>query len=156
MEVSLVPMTAREFALFFREAVTQYAEENVKAGYWSERGAEERSAEEFRKLLPDGLNTKNNFLFTVRSKEEHKVGSVWLKLESSALRPSGFIYDIMIDEGFRGRGYGSGVMQAIEDKAKQWGLRSLALHVFASNRPAIHLYEKSGFKVKSMNMMKDL
>ncbi len=47
-------------------------------------------------------------------------------------------------------------MLALEDKAMELGLASLALHVFAHNPAAISLYEKLGYQVKGYNMTKAL
>lgn len=40
--------------------------------------------------------------------------------------------------------------------ATDLGLRYLGLHVFAHNRGALQLYEKLGYTVRSLNMLKTL
>ncbi len=157
MDISLDPMTEEEFNLFLKRAIPHYAEENAKAGYWTQEESLERSAAEIHKLLPEGPSTKDNFLLTIHDYEgKFKVGSVWLRADRSATRQTGFIYDIVIDDHLRGKGYGTRTMRAIEKKAKELGLKTLALHVFSSNTAALHLYEKEGYLVKSMNMTKDI
>jgi RimJ/RimL family protein N-acetyltransferase len=47
-------------------------------------------------------------------------------------------------------------MLAIEEKARELGLQSIELHVFAHNAVAMALYEKIGYEVKSQNMTKAL
>jgi ribosomal protein S18 acetylase RimI-like enzyme len=61
-----------------------------------------------------------------------------------------------MDEALRGKGYGKQTMLAIEEKARELGLRSIGLHVFAHNAVAKGLYEKIGYEVKSLNMVKEL
>ena len=69
---------------------------------------------------------------------------------------SGFIFDIRIDEKFRGKGYGKQAMSLIEEKARELGLKSIGLHVFAVNNVARNLYESVGYEVSSLNMTKKL
>jgi ribosomal protein S18 acetylase RimI-like enzyme len=47
-------------------------------------------------------------------------------------------------------------MLAIEEKARELGLKSIELHVFAHNAVAMSLYERIGYKVKSQNMTKEI
>jgi ribosomal protein S18 acetylase RimI-like enzyme len=47
-------------------------------------------------------------------------------------------------------------MLALEALATDLGLRYLGLHVFAHNPGARQLYEKLGYTVRSLNMIKNL
>jgi RimJ/RimL family protein N-acetyltransferase len=46
---------------------------------------------------------------------------------------------------FRGRGLGKKLLAATLDKAKEFGLEKVELHVYTTNLPAIALYKKLGF-----------
>lgn len=153
--VHLVPMTRSEFEAFLERDTREYAEENVKAGYWAEAEALEKSRQEHEKLLPDGLKTKNNHLFTIYD-AENAVGMIWMRANLDSPRPSGFIFDLFIEERFRHKGYATQAMLELEGVARQLGLRQLALHVFAHNQIARRLYEKLDYQVSSLNMMKEL
>jgi ribosomal protein S18 acetylase RimI-like enzyme len=85
---------------------------------------------------------------------EH-VGALWVKFEEDGSR-SGFIYDLFIEEEHRGKGLGKATIRALEKLAYEREVKVLYLHVFAHNPVAIHLYERSGFVVKSMNMERRL
>ena len=99
--VRLVPMTENEFEAYLDQTVPKYAAENVRAGYWSEEGALERSRKIYLNLLPRGVETENNYLFHIQTEESgEKVGVVWIKHEVP--RPHGFIFDIRLDETQRG------------------------------------------------------
>jgi ribosomal protein S18 acetylase RimI-like enzyme len=65
-----------------------------------------------------------------------------------------FIYDIIIFEEYRRRGYGEATMLAVEEKVREQGLNSIALHVFGHNHAAKTLYEKIGYEITDINMMK--
>ncbi len=148
-------MTQPEFDAFLAQAVPEYAADNVRAGYWDEAEALEKSRKEFEMLLPQGLQSENHYLYTVYN-GENAVGLIWMRANMDRPTKSGFIFDIRIDEKFRGKGYGKQAMLLIEEKARELGLKSIGLHVFAYNKVAKNLYESIGYDVSSLNMVKKL
>jgi len=151
----LVPMTQTEFDAFLRHLIPSYASDNVRAGYWSEDEALEKSRQQTESLLPQGLQTKNHYLFTLYDGDT-AVGVIWLRAELDRPVKSGYIFDVEIEEEFRGKGYGKQAMLLIEEKAHELGIKRIGLHVFSYNDVARNLYERIGYKVSSMNMIKDL
>ncbi len=151
----LVPMTQAEYEAFLKRLIPEYAEDNVRAGYWDESEALEKSRQETGKLLPQGLQTENHYLYTLYDGDD-AVGMVWLRVDPDRPIKSGFVFDLYVEERFRGRGYGKQAMMLIEQKARAMGLKSLGLHVFASNQVARKLYENVGYEVSSLNMIKML
>ena len=155
--IRLVPMLESELDAYLEKSIPNYAAENVQAGYWSETEALEKSRKVFDNLLPEGVKSKGQYLFQVEEAETNeRVGIIWLNARTDIPRPSGFIYDIEMDEKLRGKGYGKQTMLAIEEKARELGLKSIGLHVFAHNAVAKGLYEKIGYEVKSLNMVKEI
>lgn len=153
--IHLVPMTESEFDAYLEKAVPDYAAENVRAGYWSEEEALERSRKAYDGLLPQGVKTENNYLFSIQSEENGgKIGMVWMKHE--APRAHGFIFDITLDKAQRGKGVGKQAMLALQEKARKLELETIGLHVFAKNVPAMKLYKGLGYEVTSQNMTKKL
>jgi ribosomal protein S18 acetylase RimI-like enzyme len=151
----LVPMTQAEYDVFVEYLIVEYAKDNVRAGYWHESEALEKSRKETEGLLPKGLHTENTHIYTVYDGNQ-AVGVIWFKANLDRPTRSGFIFDIEIKEEFRGKGYGKQAMQLIEAKARELGLKSISLHVFASNRMARNLYEGLGYQATSLNMTKPL
>jgi GNAT superfamily N-acetyltransferase len=62
----------------------------------------------------------------------------------------------MLDEARRGQGYGKQAMLAIEAVAKDLGIETIGLHVFAHNPAAMQLYKGLGYEPTSQNMVKHL
>lgn len=114
MAIILEKMNSIEFEQYQNFAIKNFAEEQIKSGNWEEQVAISKSKEEHKKLLPDGKDTENNHLFTIRD-EGIEVGMIWLKEVSNK---KGFIYDINIWKGSRGKGYGKQAMKEIETTAK--------------------------------------
>ena len=68
---------------------------------------------------------------------------------SDIARQSGFqkhvgVVGIVIKNGFRELGIGTAMMRVLVEQAQEMGLKVLTLTAFASNKRAIHVYEKVG------------
>jgi ribosomal protein S18 acetylase RimI-like enzyme len=147
-------MTQPEYEAFLERTIPEYAADHVRAGNWTEAESLERSRKEFEDLLPLGLNTEDNFLYTLYDGEQ-AIGLIWMKVKRQT-SISGFIYDVFIEEKFRGKGYGKSLMLLLEEKAREMGLSSLELHVFGSNHVARKLYETIGYETTNVLMSKQL
>jgi len=147
-------MTQPEYETFLERTIPEYAAEHVRAGNWTESESLEKSRKEFEDLLPQRLKTEDNYLYTLVDGEE-PVGMIWVKVKRQP-SISGFIYDVYVNEKFRGKGYGKSLMLLLEEKAREMGLRSLELHVFGSNHVARKLYETIGYETTNVSMSKKL
>ena len=153
----LVPMSEATYQAYLEVTVREYAEDKIKAGNWQPEEALERSAQEFRKYLPDGVATKGNTLYDIEDEALGiKVGMIWLGRIMQGTKPAMFIYDFVIDEAHRRKGYGGQAMLAAEVQAKALGYDTIALHVFGHNHAARALYEKLGYEITNVNMAKKL
>jgi ribosomal protein S18 acetylase RimI-like enzyme len=97
---------------------------------------------------------KGQYILDVLRADE-KVGNLWLGT-TPVSDSEWWIYDIEIDEEFRGTGLGRATLHAAEEFARAHGATQLGLNVFGSNAVARHLYETSGFQIKNVLMCKDL
>jgi len=155
--VCLIPMTEDVFKAYVERGTISYAEENVKAGYWLAAEALGKSRQAYEKLLPEGIATEGHYLYSIEEVEHgREVGILWLAVRRGTARPSGFVYDLCIDERFRRRGYATQAMRVLEGKARELGLEAIALHVFTHNPAAVGLYKNLGYDVRSINMVKEL
>ncbi len=152
---TLVSMTQVEFDAFIERVVPEYAEDKVRAGQWSASDALERSRKEYLDDLPQGMETKSQYLYTVFDGEK-EVGMIWLSANPNDPAKNGFISELYVSENYRGKGYGKQAMLLIEEKARELGLKSIGLHVFGVNHAARNLYEAVGYEITSLNMKKVL
>jgi ribosomal protein S18 acetylase RimI-like enzyme len=152
--VQLVPMTEAEFQAYLEPAIAGYAAEHVKGGRWSEDEALEESRKEFTQLLPDGLSTANQHLFSIKDDAGASVGMLWFNVRERGSDRSAFIYDVRIYELFQRRGYATQAFQALEALARDMGITAISLHVFGHNAAARALYEKLGFETTNVLMNK--
>lgn len=153
--VHLVSLTESEFQAYWQRAIPGYAEEHVKAGNWNASEALQRAEKEFRQLLPDGLATKNQYLYSIVDGETgSKVGMVWFSVDDNRSEPSAFVNDFMIHEEFRRQGYGTQALRAVEETVKELGVSKISLHVFGHNHAARALYDRVGYETSDILMTK--
>ncbi|MBP6016054.1 MAG: GNAT family N-acetyltransferase [Candidatus Promineofilum sp.] len=156
--VRLSPMTDDEFQPYYQDAVREYAQEHVEAGNWHPSVAIEESEKQFRQLLPDGVASKDQYLYAIVDDSSGlKVGMLWFAVRyQSGISPYAFVYDFRVDEQFRRRGYGRQAFEVLEEKVKELGLDSITLHVFGHNHAAIALYQAAGYEITDLQMVKKL
>jgi ribosomal protein S18 acetylase RimI-like enzyme len=58
------------------------------------------------------------------------------------------IFDVVVKEKLRGKGYGSEIVEALLSEAAKRGVENSYLQVFSHNAAARHLYEKMGYREK--------
>ncbi|WP_432454199.1 MULTISPECIES: GNAT family N-acetyltransferase [unclassified Agarivorans] len=155
MKISLKPMNDESFSKYQNIMIPAYANENVQSGRWDKSGALERSKNECFNLLPEGLKSKNNYLFDVieNTSGDH-AGYIWVKVEDQASSKSAFIYDVGIYENYRRKGYAKSALHLIEKVVAEQGVTSIGLHVFNQNTGAQYLYNSIGYQMVSHNMRK--
>jgi ribosomal protein S18 acetylase RimI-like enzyme len=154
--VKLVPMQPSDLESYLAVAVQEYARDKIHAGNYTASEGLEKARAEFDALLPKGIETPKQHLFSILNKEAEKVGIIWLAEIQSGAQRFAFIYDIRIYEQYRRKGFGTQAMLAVEEQAKSLGLNRIALHVFGHNKAAQELYEKIGYEITNINMSKKI
>jgi RimJ/RimL family protein N-acetyltransferase len=154
--IHLEPMTEAEFQAYLKPAIDDYGQGHVKSGRWRAEEATEKSAAEFRELLPNGVHSADQHLFAIKDEAGTQVGMLWFAVRDNNGKRSAFIYDVRIGEAFQRRGYATQAFQALETLARDMGLAAISLHVFGHNTGARALYEKLGYIVTNLHMTKSL
>ena len=151
--VKLVKMRQEDFEPYLERGIRDYADDHVRNGNWTVEESLERSRKEFEHLLPDGVHSKDQFLYSiVDEKDENKIGWLWVQVKDQ----KAFIYDFVIDEEFRGQGLGKQALVALDEKLKSMDVQSVGLHVFGDNVTAQELYKIMGYQITGMHMKKVL
>jgi len=153
--ISLRSMTEEEFQAFLAQSVPEYASEKVKAGNWTPEEAWERSRKDHATLLPEGLASPRQHLYTIEF-GGRPVGRLWLSVDPQTAGGAGFIYDLFVAEAFRRQGIAAEAMRLLEKEALGLGVSGLSLHVFGYNLAARALYQKLGYEITNINMSKAL
>ena len=143
--VELTPMTEEEFAPWLANAIHEYAQEHITGGRWTPENAMQESEKEFASLLPDGLRSKDNYLFSIVDHEVRRVGYLWFAVQGPENNRHAFVFDFLVFEQYRRRGYGRQAFLALENEVKALGLHDIRLHVFGHNEADRDLYKQLGY-----------
>jgi RimJ/RimL family protein N-acetyltransferase len=155
--VRLVEMDDPSYRDYRESLIRDYAADKVRAGVWSKDEAEDKSADDVDDLLPEGPATPDHYLYSVRDEAlPAEVGVLWISPRDTGVGRSVFVYDIVVHEQFRRRGYARRILKLAEDRAIELGANKIELQVFGHNHAARALYEKTGYETTSMIMAKQV
>jgi RimJ/RimL family protein N-acetyltransferase len=155
--IELVKMTEGEFADYLKDSLPLYASEKMRAEGLTQEEANKVAEDSYQRLLPQGLHTSDHYLFTIQEKAGGRpIGVIWYNRKRSGKGDYAYIYDIILNESERGKGYGRASMELLESKVREQGMRAITLHVFGHNSTARALYEKVGYRASNIIMTKDL
>lgn len=150
--VELTPMQEEDFKRFLEHEICVYAEQLVRTGNWSAQDSLERSRKEFEHYLPEGIHSKDQHLFSIVDESGNKIGGLWVEVKEH----KAFIFDFVIGETYRGKGFGEQALIAMDRMLRSMNVESVALHVFGDNFAAQELYKKMGFEITGIHMRKIL
>jgi ribosomal protein S18 acetylase RimI-like enzyme len=156
MKTELVAMSQAYYERYVAQSWRDYAEENVATGRWPLVGALARAQAEYESLLPQGVETADHRLFEILDGEGETVGGLWFALRGSGETRTGFVFDITILPQARRLGHGQRAFELLEPLARDLGLISIGLNVFANNPAALALYRRLGYEVTNIAMSKRL
>jgi ribosomal protein S18 acetylase RimI-like enzyme len=156
MRMELRPLRADEFGSWLERLMAGYAGHMVASGAYSQEIAAAKARRDTERALPLGFRTPGHLFYRLVAGEQ-PVGWLWLAVAKPGEDPAmAWIYDIEVEEAYRGRGYGREAMLLAEVEARRHGMTSLGLNVHGGNTVAISLYESLGYQVTAQQMKKPL
>lgn len=111
------------------------------------------------KMLKEWIagNEPDCFAYVAVNDHEEILGWAFVRMQPEFLSyaPGCHLEVILVNESAAGHGIGQKLLAASEAEAKNRGALSMTLHVFASNKKARALYEKSGFEGELLRYIKN-
>jgi ribosomal protein S18 acetylase RimI-like enzyme len=150
----LRPMTESEYVAWRAAAIPAYAADKVASGQWLQGESLDLSQKEYDELLPDGIKTADNVLFTIVDDRSAAVGVLWFAVKTRFGTRIAYVFDIAVEPERQREGHAHRALLALEEEARRAGLAGIALHVFGHNAGARALYEKLGFQPTSISLFK--
>jgi GNAT superfamily N-acetyltransferase len=153
--IHLVPMTDAQYDGFMELSARDQMEGHVREGRWHADEAEANMDRLVAQFLPQGLATPGHTFWVIQEEGSGaQVGALWVALAEEAGTRQFFVMDIQIYEQYRRRGYGTAAFRVMEEKARELGVSTIALHVFADNLPARAMYGTLGYAGTDTEMAK--
>ncbi len=143
------------FLEYWKYAVSSWKHDMEKAGLIDKNISYEKAEEEVKKFFPKGIHTPGHHIMQILDCEE-KVGFIWFEIRERGGIKEAYLWDIIINENYRGKGYGKAAMTSLEEFAKKEGAERISLNVFGSNTIARNLYAKMGYYEAAIMMIKYL
>jgi ribosomal protein S18 acetylase RimI-like enzyme len=97
-------------------------------------------------------------LWWVNPAQQSPIACLWLgnAVDQVTGDRHAYIFLLYVDPRHRRQGIGTTLIHQAETWATERGDRQIGLQVFAHNQPALHLYEKLGYKTQAIWMAKRL
>ena len=153
---ALRPMIEPEYAAWLKAIIPAYAADKVSSGQWSEEASMELSKKEYDDLLPQGLETPDNYFFTIVDSRSAAVGVLWFAVKTRFSAWIAYVFDVSVRPDRQREGHALRGFLALEDEVKKLGLSGIALHVFGHNTGARALYTKLGFQPTNISLFKSV
>lgn len=157
MPLDLGPLRDDEFDAWVEHGKAEYARDMIVNAGAPPDQAREKAESDWQTLLPQRVETFDQFIYAVEDESGERVGSVWFARRETQFEGwVAFVYAIEIDEQSRGRGFGREAMLLLEDEARARGLDRISLNVFGGNEVARNLYRSLGYAESAVWMAKQL
>jgi len=126
----------------------------------TERGelGKEEWAKRMKGLFEKLFDRETHRIFVAENERHVFLGYVWVGEGSNMMtgKRHGFIYDIFVEKGFRGKGVGRALLEKAESFCREKDYSRILLMVSVNNKVAARLYDKMGFKTEQVYMGKAL
>jgi ribosomal protein S18 acetylase RimI-like enzyme len=151
----LRPATQAEYDEWMPRQMAGYAEHIAASGALSLDDAWEKARRDTARVFTAGLDSPGQLVFRVLAGDE-PVGMLWLAVPGQDDPMMAWVYNIEIEPGYRGRGYGRAAMLLAEAEARDRGMTSIGLNVHGQNTVARSLYDSLGYATMALQMKKAL
>lgn len=153
--MNIRPITEDELPGYISTTMREYAEDKHTSGGVPLEEAHRQAERETEHYFPGGRLCPGHAVFIATDDTGKRVGRLWMAPRGEST-DTAFIYDIQVETGARGNGYGRALMHEAAKWSRDNGFHSLALHVFGGNEVAINLYESLGFVTTDLMMKLEL
>ncbi|KUI97496.1 GNAT family N-acetyltransferase [Vibrio sp. MEBiC08052] len=155
--VVLRDMREDEYPDYCQYFIDDYSQEIANNYGHSIERATELAKKELHRCFPVGLKGNEHSLLCIDAEVDgqlNRVGYLWHSIK--AKDKSTFIYDFFVSDEYRGLGYGTKVIGALEKQLQQVGVNQIKLRVAYQNKRALKLYQEVGFVITGFNMSKTI
>jgi ribosomal protein S18 acetylase RimI-like enzyme len=157
MTVRLRALRDDEIPGFIDGLRSEYVRGLIEDASMSREEAEEKAATDHASLFPGGSPQPDHHMYVIEGEAGEPVGHLfWARRPAPGSTARAFLYEIYVEEPFRGRGLGREAMKLLETEVRADGLPGIDLNVWGGNDLARALYRSLGFEERAVFMSKEL
>ncbi len=148
--VRLNPLSPAEYEAFIDAQIAEYADQKVRAGQWRPEDATGFSRHAVEGFLPRKGPTGGHRVWKALDTSGRRVAWIWVgppPIKPLDVPTKRWLYQITVEPGERGKGYGRATLEAAEAALVAEGVAELYLNVFRWNTVARALYDSAGYEV---------
>lgn len=150
-------MGAEVFDWYRAHSAPNYARDKVASGEWEEGDAMPKARQMFEDMLPQGLETPDNYLYEIVDEwDDVTVGMLWISVEERGGDRIAYVCDIYVKPAYQRKGHALRAFRQLEEKVGRLGVSGIGLNVFGNNVQAHRLYERLGYEPLNIYMWKPL
>lgn len=149
-------MTEPEYAEWLAGTIPAYASDKVASGQWTSDASIALSQKEYAELLPNGLDTEDNYLYTIIDSQSAAVGVLWFAVKIKFNSEVAYVFDVSVKPERQREGHAQRALVTLEEVVRGKGLSGIALHVFGHNKGAQALYAKLGYQPTNISLFKPM
>jgi len=148
--VTFREMNHEEYLEYKEYVVNELADALVKGGFVEASNSFEQALKEQNEVLPNDGKTEKNYLYIIEN-EVNDIGFIWFGELEIKNEKIAYLFDVMIKDEYRNKGYAYDSMIEIENRMINLGYKKVQLYVLAENDMAIKLYTKCGYTIIKEN-----
>ncbi|UFN68410.1 GNAT family N-acetyltransferase [Vibrio alginolyticus] len=155
--VVLREMRQDEYSAYCQYFIDDYSQEIAQNYGHSIKLSIELAKKELHRCFPNGLEGNEHSLLCIDAEVDgqlNRVGYLWHSI--NVTDQSTFIYDFFVSGEYRGLGYGTQAICALEKQLQEVGITQIKLRVAYQNERALKLYQEVGFVITGFNMSKKI
>ncbi len=159
MDIRLRPLRDEEFPPLLDLLRKEYVRSLMEEAGMTREAAVEKAAFDHGALFPDGVPQPQHRIYLL---EDATTGQRVGHLFWAARQPPGsattraYLYELFVDEPFRGQGLGRTALELLEAEARDEDLPGIDLNVWGGNETARRQYRSAGFQERAVFMSKEL
>lgn len=151
--MKLIPKTKAEMERFFKVSIEDYAQGLSKAYDKDINETRARSKNDIEQLFKtERENETHKVLAVIAEDGQTELGGIWY-MENTENKDA-YIFQILIYEEYRGKGFGKAALDQFHEICKREGLHKVSLSVFGWNHLAFEMYKKANYKITRILMRK--
>jgi ribosomal protein S18 acetylase RimI-like enzyme len=159
VDIRLRPLRGDEFPGLLEDMRKEYVRGMVDEAGMSPEQAEAKARADHGALFPDGVPQANHRIAVLEdvTSAERRGYLFWaVRQPPGSENKHAYLFELYVDESFRGRGLGRRALELLEAEARAEGLPAIDLNVWGGNEAARALYRAAGFSERAVFMSKEL